>query len=193
MRWICSLATLLTTAFLMQVWFAGSPYKEIHTGNMSGRRGTSIMITSHLSLGQQAKPLQIADGIFLTEVVGDWLGRMLLVDVKARRNHIFAGETCKLTIKATCSRTSGDDLIAYDTGYCENGYYTFCTGWAKSTEKRVSLRKGHQAVLKAWCRSSFIPLARTLITSWGDGGTVTYLHTVTTFLPTYHSWLVSCK
>jgi hypothetical protein len=193
--WLATLiiASVQIPLLLMQDWLAGSLYKDMYTGNIPGRRVTSIL-TTHLSLGKKDKPLSIAEGIFLEEVRGDWLGRTLLVDVKARRNHMFAGETCELTIKAICSRAIAIDVIAYDTSYCEKtGNHSFCKGWAKRTDSRVSLRKGEQAVLTGWCRCSFIPLARKLTTSWADGRTVTYLHTVTTVLPTYHSWLVSCK
>jgi hypothetical protein len=104
-----SLAAALIALFLRHDWFNGSLYKGIRTGYMPDRRVTSIR-TSHLALVKEDKPLPIADGIFLTEVMGDFWG-------KAKRNHIFAGETCEMTIKAPCSRAIGDDLIAYDTNY----------------------------------------------------------------------------
>jgi hypothetical protein len=59
-------------------------------------------------------PLWFGYGMMLTAIEGDWLGRTALVDVKAKRNHIFAEETCEIRMRASCSRPLiQDDAIAY--------------------------------------------------------------------------------
>jgi hypothetical protein len=193
-------AALMTTAarnpllVLMHAWLGGSLYDEIHYRDPSDR-STFGITTPELSLGWDP-PVVIGDETILTGVEGDRLGRTLLVDVKARRSHTFAGETCELTIKASCSRELGVDVATYDTKCCEGAQHdSDCTGWAENTAKRTLLQKGQTTLLTGWCERSLIPLPRMLTTRWYRDGhrRTTIMHTVTTFTSTYHSWLVNCN
>jgi hypothetical protein len=203
MRWTRVLAALLLAATartplfpLLKIWLASTIYDGIVDNDPGEWRVTAVDM-DRLWLGKYDPPLLIGDGMMLTAIEGDRLGRTALVDVKAKRNHIFAEETCEIRIRASCSRPLfRNDAIVYGTKCCEGEKNdSVCTDWAESTALRKSLRKGQTAVLTGWCQRAFIPLARRLKTSWyrDNSGKTTKLYTITTFTSTYHSWLVSCK
>jgi hypothetical protein len=194
----------LSLLLVVPVWLAVSILDELHSivhdenvkREWINRHGTSIDV-DELSLGKLDRPLVIGDGITLTGVEEDRLGKTLIVDVKARRNILSKGETCELMMTASCSRF----LIPYDTRGCEGGEHdSDCTPWRRTTAKGVSLQKKQTTLVTGWCERSFIPLAGTLRTDWyrdGYSGVVTVrvtkMYSVIMFKSTYHSWLVNCK
>jgi hypothetical protein len=181
---------------LMKIWLGSTIFDEITYKDPGDGDIISVDIEL-LWLRKYDPPLLIGDGIRLTAIEGDWLGRTVLVDVKARRNHIFAEETCEMRMRAACSRPLFDgDTIAYGTKCCVGEKDdSVCTDWAERTALRKSLRKGETTLFTGWCERASVPLARRLMTSWyrEGSGTTTKMDTITTYTSNYHSWLVSCK
>jgi hypothetical protein len=191
------IATWRTPLFpLMKIWLGSTISEVVDLGGPYEGSVHSVDIDM-LWRFKHELPLSIGEGIMLTGIDRDWLGRTALVDVEAKRNHIFAEETCEMRIRAFCSRPLIDgDAIAYDTKCCVSEKNdSVCTDWAEHTALRKSLRKGQTAMFTGRCEHAFVPLARRLVTSLrrDNSGRTTTIHTITTYTSTYHSWLVSCK